>query len=109
MQLNTMLKTITALVLGATLAQSALAADVKLGVTDLPVGVGDPHPLARAEQGNPHDLAKGHLLEHVHRLEAGGHAVGHVRIEEGRSQQGPLEVRVRITAGEHPHVRSPFG
>jgi len=32
MQLNTMLKTLTALVLGATLAQSALAADVKLGV-----------------------------------------------------------------------------
>ena len=50
------------------------------------------HAFVIAEQLHAQHLAERHLLQHVHRLEGGRHAVGHVRVEERRVFRGDDDV-----------------
>jgi hypothetical protein len=42
------------------------------------------HPLVAAEERQPHDLADGHALQHEPGFVDARHAVGDVRVEDGR-------------------------
>ena len=60
---------------------SGAAADLR-DEPDL-VGPGGRHALGIAEEGDPQDLAEGHLGQQVQWFVAGGHAVADVGVEEG--------------------------